>query len=123
MADGPSALRQGMATAVCGAVLCLLLSAGCSGGEEGGVSGDATRRDAASPSPEIAVKTEDSPRREFIVMREIVEQHGLQTGNEKRMVAIETALKTRFPLLPDKGEIKEERRIYREAEALVRQLD
>jgi len=62
------------------------------------------------------------PRKEFVIVREIVRQHGLQTDNEKRMEAIATVLKAKFPLLPDKGEIEEEQRTYRKAEALFSRL-
>lgn len=70
----------------------------------------------------LGVSEVQQPRKEFVIVREIVKQHGLQTDNEKRMEAIATALKATFPLLPDKGETEEEKRIYSEAEALFRQL-
>ena len=94
------------------ALLTLLLLAGCSGGKE---------EDAAATMhgpPEAVVP----PRKEFVIMRELVRQHELQQGNDKRIETVEKALKEKFPALPDKGETDEERQIYRAAETLVESL-
>jgi hypothetical protein len=121
----------------------LLLLAGCSGGKEGNNPQDHGAEVSQDYSAEVSIdhgaeSSQDhgagnsvnsleisevqQPRKEFAIMREIVRQHGLQTDNEKRMEAIATVLKAKFPLLPDKGETEEEKRIYREAEALFRRL-
>ena len=100
------------------ALASLLLLAGCSGGKETEPSEHGAKH-SGKPS-EIA---EIQPiRKEFMMVREIVKQHALQQGNEKRMAAIEAALTNKFPLLPDKGATDEEKRIYREAEELSRTL-
>ena len=55
-------------------------------------------------------------------MRELVQQHGLQQGNDARMAVIEKALKEKFSLLPDDGTTADEKLIYHEAEKLVETL-
>ncbi len=140
--------RTGTAAAIVSALFLLL--AGCSGGKEAGarervppadVTGGSSscstvageppaprQTDAASASlPQSDGQTVkpsncQTLRKEFVVVREIVRQHSLQQGNEKRMEAIEAALKSKFPLLPDKGETEEEKRVYRDAEELSRTL-
>lgn len=97
----------------------LLLLAGCSGGKEAESPQDHGAEISGKPPKSIYVK---SLRREFFVMREIVRQHELQQGNDKRIEAVERALMEKFPALPDKGETDEERKIYREAEALMKSL-
>ncbi len=126
-----------------------LLLAGCSGGKEADAEDDgedAVATAAAGRMPALPGSRQDGgnsdvgdrqtvkpsncqteeriipPRKEFVIVREIVRQHSLQQGNEKRMEAIEAALKSKFPLLPDKGETEEEKQIYREAEELSRTL-
>ena len=97
----------------------LLLLAGCSGGTEEAAP------PAAAPAPADAVEACDEtspPRREFVILRELVRQHGLQRGNEPRTKTIESSLRKRFPDLLDKGTTDEERRIYREAEDLFKSL-
>ena len=98
-----------------------LLLAGCSGGEES-VEGPTEKEDVvatpeAAPAPQAA-KTAPM-RKEFVVLRELVRQHDLQQGNEKRIKAIETAIMERFPLLPDRGETEEEKRVFSQAEKLM----
>ena len=125
------------------ALATLLLLAGCSGGKEAANPQDHGAELSQDYSAEVSIDhgaeslqdhgAENSvnslgisevqqPRKEFVIVREIVRQHGRQQGNEKRMEAIATALKAKFPLLPDKGETEEEKQIYREAEALSRRL-
>ena len=112
-----------------------LLLAGCSGGKEAANPQDHGSENSIDHSAELLqdhgaentvksfrISEVQQPRKEFVIMREIVRQHGLQTDNEKRMEAIATALNAKFPLLPDKGETEEEKRIYREAETLLNQL-
>lgn len=97
------------------AALALLLFAGCSDGKEETVpsanAGESALSSATAQAPA-------PPRKEFVAVRELLRQHKLQQGNVKRIEAIETALKDRFPLLPDEGETEEEKRIFHEAEAL-----
>lgn len=98
----------------------LLLLAGCSGEKK-----NSANADQSEPTKSVAVdapKT-DSVRKEFAIVREIVKQHELQAGNEKRIAAIETALRTRFPRLPDKGRTEEEKRIFRLGEDLLAAID
>lgn len=101
--------------AVLFAALALLLFAGCSGGKEEAVSSDSM---GESPVPAATAPRPAPPRKEFVLLRELIRQHELQQGNAKRIEAVETALRERFPLLPDEGETEEEKRIFHEAEAL-----
>ncbi len=125
------------------ALLAFLLLAGCSGGKEedvaataGGTSargihvgteGPREGRALSRPPAHTAAtkrglpQTVAPPRKEFVVMRELVRQHELQQGNDKRLEAVEKALKEKFPVLPDKGETDEERQIYRDAENFFRE--
>lgn len=98
----------------------LLLLAGCSSEEKKDANAD-----HAEPTSSVGVAaTKSNPvRTEFIIVREIVKQHDLQAGNEKRVEAIETALRTRFPLLPDKGNTEEEKRIFRLGKDLLSTID
>ncbi len=100
----------------------LLLLAGCSGGKDADARIDDGNRQTANPSNRQTEERVIPLRKEFVVVREIVKQHGLQQGNDNRMAAIETALKAKFPLLPDEGETEEEKRIYHDAKALYEQL-
>ena len=95
----------------------LLLLAGCSGGP-----GEPEQTAAAPTVADDAVACDETspPRREFVILRELVRQHGLQRGNEPRTKTIESSLRKRFPDLPDKGTTDEERRIYHEAENLFK---
>ena len=125
------------------ALASLLLLAGCSGGKEAAnpqdhgaeMSQDYSAESSLDHGAEVSIDHGEEnyvksieisevkqPRKEFVIVREIVRQHGLQKDNEKRMEAIATALKAKFPLLPDKGETEEEKRIYREAETMLNQL-
>lgn len=114
-------LRPGALTATV-----ILLLAGCSGGKEEDAQTNAEKpaAPAAAESPDASNPAKPVPvRKEFVAMRELVKQHGLQAGNDKRMQAVESALRTRFPLLPDEGNTEEERRIYRQAEELLAKMD
>ena len=98
------------------AALALLLFAGCSGGKEEAVpsanAGESALSGATAPAPA-------SPRKEFVAVRELLRQHELQQGNAKRIEAVETALKERFPLLPDEGKTEEEKRISQAAKIIL----
>ena len=104
--------------AVLFAALALLLSAGCSGGKEEAVpsanAGESALSGATAPAPA-------SPRKEFVAVRELLRQHELQQGNAKRIEAVETALKERFPLLPDEGKTEEETSIVQQAKRLLQE--
>ena len=105
------------------ATLALLLLAGCSGGKDPDARiDDGGDRQTVKQSNCQTEERVIPLRKEFVVVREIVRQHGLQQGNDNRMTAIETALKAKFPLLPDEGETEEEKRIYHDAKALYEQL-
>lgn len=98
-------------------LLSFLLLAGCSGGKEGA---EASQDHGAEISRKPPKSVEVQPmRREFVVMRELVRQHELQQGNDKRIEAVEKALKERFPLLPDEGKTEEEKRVFLEAKELL----
>ena len=130
MADGPSALRRGMSAAVCGAVavVSLLLSAGCSGGEKGDSRNTPPPDKVGSPlseGVESAVTAAPAPepiRREFVILRELVRQRAKQSeeGNGQRVEAIGRNLRERLAAIPDEGQIPVERDILREARALVK---
>ena len=131
MADGPSALRHWMTAAVCGMVLCLLLSTGCSGRQEA----DAAARSESSPHPSQASNEEQAPetsrtsretfsapphapmRREFVILRELLKQHAKQTevGNAERLAIVDRNLRERLVALPDEGQTEDEREVLREA--------
>lgn len=102
------------------ALFTLLLLAGCSGGKEGAETPQDHGAEISQKSPETI---DAKPlRKEFVIMRELVRQHELQQGNDKRIEAVERALQEKFPALPDKGETDEERKIYREADRLLKSL-
>lgn len=102
----------------------VLLLAGCSGGKEDGAAAPtapsplAREQDAHTSMDDGA----DAPRKEFVIMRELVRQHELQQGNDKRIEAVERALMEKFPKLLDGGKTEEERQIYREAQKLLKSL-
>ena len=103
------------------ALASLLLLAGCSDGKE--CVEEPSEKEGAVATSEVepaqqAAKTAPM-RKEFVLLRELVRQHDLQQGNEKRIEAIETALKSKFPLLPDHGETEEEKRVFSQAERLM----
>ena len=60
-------------------------------------------------------------RKDFIILRELVKQHTLQTeaGNEARVEAVDRHLKTRLSTLPDSGQTPAEQEILAHARALV----
>jgi len=93
-----------------------LFLAGCSGGNgDGGLpppEPDSTTVPAAS-----AIDT--ATRKEFVVLRELVKQHGLQKDNAMRREAVERSLKEKFSQLPDKGKTEEERCAFRQAAGLI----
>ena len=96
-----------------------LFLAGCSGGNgDGGIPSPATDATPAS----AAEATESATRREFVVLRELVKQHGLQKGNAVRREAVERALKEMFPQLPDEGRTEEEKRVFRQAAELIESI-
>ena len=99
----------------------LLLLAGCSGGKEN--VEEPSEKEGAVATPEVKPAQQAAKiapmRKEFILLRELVLQHDLQQGNEKRIEAIETALKSKFSLLPDHGETEEEKRVFSQAERLM----
>ena len=60
-------------------------------------------------------------RKDFLILRELVKQHALQTeaGNEARVEAVERHLKTRLSTLPDSGPNPAEQEILARAQALL----
>ena len=60
-------------------------------------------------------------RKDFVILRELVKQHALQTeaGNEARVETVERHLRERLEALPDGGRNEEEREIVRKARELV----
>ena len=60
-------------------------------------------------------------RREFVILRELVKQHALQSeaGNEARLETVERHLRERLAGLPDEGLNEEEREILSQAQELV----
>ena len=86
------------------------------------MKGPTEKEDAvALPEMEPAQRAPKTPpmRKEFVILRELVRQHDLQQGNDRRIKAIETALKSKLPLLPDHGETEEEKRVFSQAERLM----
>lgn len=98
------------------ALAAFLYLAGCSGGNGDGrlppPEPDSTTVPAAS-----AIDT--ATRKEFVVLRELVKQHGLQKDNAMRREAVARALKEKFPQLPDEGKNEEEKRMFRQAAELI----
>ena len=98
-------LRHALAAAV------LLALAGCGG--------------PSSPpplSPQASATTEPTElRKDFVILRELVKQHTLQTeaGNEARVEAVERHLKSRLSTLPDSGQTPAEQEILAQAQALI----
>ena len=93
------------------AAAALLTLAGC-----GGPSSPPPPPSQASPTAAPA-----ELRKDFIILRELVKQHTLQTeaGNEARVEAVERHLKTRLSTLPDSGQNFAEQEILARAQALV----
>ena len=93
------------------AAVALLLLAGC-----GGPS-------SSPPSPPQISSTADPTelRKDFVILRELVKQHALQTeaGNDSRVETVERHLRERVEALPDPGQNAAEREIVRQARALV----
>ena len=74
-----------------------------------------------SPPQASATAAPAELRKDFIILRELVKQHALQTeaGNEARVEAVERHLKTRLSTLPDSGHTPAEQEILVRARALV----
>ena len=75
------------------------------------------------PSPPQAPATAEPTelRKDFLILRELVKQHALQSeaGNEVRVETVERHLRERLEALPDGGRNEEEREIVRRARELV----
>lgn len=74
------------------------------------------------PPPQTPATAEPATlRKDFIILRELVKQHTLQTeaGNEPRLAAIERHLTTRLSTLPDSGQTPAEQEILACARALI----
>ena len=86
----------------------LLTLAGCGGPSE-------------SPPQAPAVAEPTELRKDFVILRELVKQHTLQTeaGNEARVETVERHLRERLDALPDGGRNEEEREIVRKARVVV----
>jgi predicted small lipoprotein YifL len=98
-------LRHALAAAA------LLTLAGCGG-----------RSAPPSPPPQTPATAEPTElRKDFIILRELVKQHALQTeaGNEARVEAVERHLKSRLSSLPDSGQTPAEQEILAQAQALA----
>ena len=93
------------------AAAALLILAGCGG--------------PSSPPPppsQTSATTEPTElRKDFIILRELVKQHALQSeaGNEARVEAVERHLKSLLSTLPDSGQTPAEQEILARAQALV----
>ena len=79
---------------------------------------------SSSPPPPPQAPTTAEPvelRKDFIILRELVKQHALQSeaGNEVRVETVERHLRERLEALPDGGRNEEEREIVRRARELV----
>ena len=98
-------LRHALAAAV------LLALAGCGG--------------PSSPpplSPQASATTEPTElRKDFVILRELVKQHALQSeaGNEARVATVERHLRERLEALPDGGRNEGEQEIVRKARVVV----
>ena len=93
------------------AAAALLTLAGCDG-------------PSSSPPPPPQAPTTAAPtelRKDYIILRELVKQHALQSeaGNEARVETVERHLRERLETLPDGGRNEEEREIVRKARVVV----
>lgn len=72
---------------------------------------------SAGPGPMSPPATPAEVRKEFVILRELVKQHGLQgeAGNEARVQAVELHLRDWLEKLPDGGANEAERDILRRA--------
>ncbi|MBR6022251.1 MAG: hypothetical protein IK066_07520 [Kiritimatiellae bacterium] len=97
-------------------VVAALLLCGCSGGREG------TERATGCPLQDFDKRAE--VRKEFVVLRELVKQHAVQSeaGNTERVETVERHLLERVEKLSDDGECEEERAIAFQARELVGKL-
>ena len=75
------------------------------------------------PAPQQAVATADPAevRKDFVILRELVKQHSLQTeaGNKARVETVERHLRSRLSTLPDSAQNPAEQEILAHAQALV----
>lgn len=74
------------------------------------------------PPPQAPATVEPAAlRKDFLILRELVKQHALQTesGNEPRLAAIKRHLTTRLSTLPDTGQTPAEQEILAQAQALA----
>ena len=74
------------------------------------------------PPPQAPARGEGSElRKDFVILRELVKQHALQTesANEARLATVERHLRERLETLPDTGQSAEEREILRNARELL----
>lgn len=96
------------------AVAAVLLLGGCSGGREAREGGQAAEREAVAGEPPAPP---GEVRREFVVLRELAKQHGIQgeAGNAARVEAVERHLRERLAEVPDEGRNEEERGILERA--------
>ena len=87
--------------------------AGCGKGGRGETSAD------SGPTSPPGTPTE--VRKEFVILRELVKQHGLQgeAGNEARVEAVERHLREWLEKVPDGGANEAERGILEQARALA----
>ena len=98
-------LRHALAAAA------LLTLAGCGGPSS-----------SPPPPPQAPATAEPTElRKDFVILRELVKQHALQTeaGNEARVEAVERHLKSRLSSLPDSGQTPAEQEILAQAQALA----
>jgi hypothetical protein len=60
-------------------------------------------------------------RREFVILRELAKQHGIQgeAGNAARVEAVERHLRERLAAVPDEGRNEEEREILERARRVM----
>ena len=90
----------------------LLTLAGCGGPSEV----------PPQPLPQAPATAESAEvRKDFVILRELVKQHALQTeaDNEARVEAVERHLKSRLSTLPDSGQTPAEPEILARAQALI----
>lgn len=98
-------LRHALAAAV------LLLLAGCGGPSS-----------SPPPPPQAPATAEPSElRKDFVILRELVKQHALQSEaeNEMHAAAVERYLEEWLAKIPDEGVTDEEREIIRHARSLL----
>ena len=93
------------------AAAALLTLAGCGG-------------PSSPPPPPPQASSTANPaelRRDFVILRELVKQHTLQTeaGNEARVEAVERHLKSHISTLPDSGQNPTEQEILAQAQTLI----